>query len=182
MLQPPPLHLGVNHFLCRHMHTYTVRGCRGVGCREGHLSAEQKGLLFLVTGASFLLTWLHQASSQQAPSRGPALALQPPSPHWDTGRHILCTSSIQPAHTLQKFLSHPISCWADQLQLPRWCTGKESVCQGGRCKRHGFNPWVRKIPWRSKWQPSPVFLSGESHGQRSLAGYRATHRVTRSRA
>ena len=34
-----------------------------------------------------------------------------------------------------------------------------------------FNLWVRKIPWRRKWQPTPVFLSGESHGQRSLAGY-----------
>ena len=33
------------------------------------------------------------------------------------------------------------------------------------------NPWVGKIPWRSKWQPTPVFLPGESHGQRSLAGY-----------
>ena len=35
----------------------------------------------------------------------------------------------------------------------------------------GFNPWVRKIPWRKKWQPTPVFLPGESHGQRSLEGY-----------
>ena len=35
-----------------------------------------------------------------------------------------------------------------------------------------FNLWVRKIPWRRKWQPTPVFLSGESHGQRSLVGYR----------
>ena len=34
----------------------------------------------------------------------------------------------------------------------------------------GFDPWVRKIPWRRKWQPTPVFLPGESHGQRSLAG------------
>ena len=34
-----------------------------------------------------------------------------------------------------------------------------------------FNPWVRKIPWREAWQPTPVFLPGESHGQRSLAGY-----------
>ena len=33
------------------------------------------------------------------------------------------------------------------------------------------NPWVEKIPWRRAWQPSPVFLPGESHGQRSLAGY-----------
>ena len=35
----------------------------------------------------------------------------------------------------------------------------------------GFNPWVGKIPWRKKWQHTPVFLPGESHGQRSLAGY-----------
>ena len=35
----------------------------------------------------------------------------------------------------------------------------------------GFNPWVGKIPWRRKWQPTPVFLPGESHGRRSLVGY-----------
>ena len=34
-----------------------------------------------------------------------------------------------------------------------------------------FDPWVRKIPWRRKWQPTPVFLPGESHGQGSLVGY-----------
>ena len=37
--------------------------------------------------------------------------------------------------------------------------------------RHEFDPWVRKIPWRRKWQPTPVFLPGKSHGQRSLGGY-----------
>ena len=47
-----------------------------------------------------------------------------------------------------------------------WLSGKESIW-GRRCR---FNPWVGKIPWR-KWQPTPVFLPGESHGQRSLAGY-----------
>ena len=46
-----------------------------------------------------------------------------------------------------------------------------ALCQR-RHKRHRFEPWVRKIPWRRKWQPTPVFLPGESHGQRSLAGYR----------
>ena len=40
-----------------------------------------------------------------------------------------------------------------------------------QCTRPGFDPWVGKIPWRRKWQPIPVFLPGESHGQRSLAGY-----------
>ena len=49
-----------------------------------------------------------------------------------------------------------------------WCSGKEPACQ---CKRHRFDPWVRKIPWRRKWQPTRVFLPGESHGQGSLAGY-----------
>ena len=38
-------------------------------------------------------------------------------------------------------------------------------------KRHGLDPWVRKIPGRRKWQPTPVFLPGKCHGQRSLAGY-----------
>ena len=41
----------------------------------------------------------------------------------------------------------------------------------GDIKRHGFNTWVRKIPWRSTWQPTPVFLPGEAHGQSSLVGY-----------
>ena len=45
---------------------------------------------------------------------------------------------------------------------------KESACQ---CRRHRFNPWVRKILRRRKWQPTPVFLPGKCHGQRSLAGY-----------
>ena len=35
----------------------------------------------------------------------------------------------------------------------------------------GFDPWVEKIPWRRKWQPAPVFLPGEFHGQRNLVGY-----------
>ena len=50
-------------------------------------------------------------------------------------------------------------------------TGKESSCQCRRRKRLGFDPWVRKIPWRRSWQPTPVFMPGESHGQRSLVGY-----------
>ena len=49
--------------------------------------------------------------------------------------------------------------------------GKESNCQYRRCKRCRFDPWVGKIPWSRKWQTTPVFLPGKSHGQRSLAGY-----------
>ena len=49
-------------------------------------------------------------------------------------------------------------------------SGKEPICQCRRCKKHGFNPWVGKIPWRRIWKPISAFLPGESHGQRSLAG------------
>ena len=52
--------------------------------------------------------------------------------------------------------------------LPWWLSGKESACQHRRCE---FSPWVRKIPWRRKWQPSAVFLPGKSHGQGSLGSY-----------
>ena len=47
-------------------------------------------------------------------------------------------------------------------ELPRWLSGKESACSAGD---------VGSVPWRRKWQPTPVFLSGKSHGQRSLMGY-----------
>ena len=54
-----------------------------------------------------------------------------------------------------------------QNKLPRWLTGKESACQCRRRRRRGFNPWVRKIPRRRKWKPTPVFLPGKFHKKRS---------------
>ena len=53
----------------------------------------------------------------------------------------------------------------------RWPSGKESAYQYRRCKRCGFDSWVRKIPWNRKWQPTPLYLPGKFQGQRSLAGY-----------
>ena len=50
------------------------------------------------------------------------------------------------------------------VNVSLWITAKYSG-------RPGFNPWVRKISWRRKWQPTPVFLPGESHGWKSLVGY-----------
>ena len=50
-------------------------------------------------------------------------------------------------------------------------SGKEPARLCRRCKKLGFDPWVRKIPWRRKWHPTPVFLPGKFYGQRSLAGY-----------
>jgi len=54
--------------------------------------------------------------------------------------------------------------------LPWGLRSKESTCQSRRC---GFNFWDGKIPWRRKWQPTPVFLPRKFQGQRSLAGYSA---------
>ena len=74
-----------------------------------------------------------------------------------------------------------LSNWAqwEESGFPWWLSGRESACWCRRCRRRGFDPWVRKIPWRRKWQPAPVFLPGESHGQGSLVGYSLSgcHRV-----
>ena len=63
---------------------------------------------------------------------------------------------------------HEFSCvWYEEVG-PQWLSCKEPACQ---CMRHGYDLWVGKIPWRREWQPTPVFLPGKSHGQRSLVGY-----------
>ena len=59
----------------------------------------------------------------------------------------------------------------ENMHVPGGTSGKEPTCQCKRSKRLGFNRRVWKIPWRTAWQPSPVFLPGESHGQRSLTGH-----------
>ena len=58
----------------------------------------------------------------------------------------------------------PLHTWS----FPLWLSGKESACNVGDTR---FDPWVGKIPWRRAWQSTPVFLPGESHEERSLAGY-----------
>ena len=50
-----------------------------------------------------------------------------------------------------------------------WRLRWERICL--QCRRPRFSPWLGKIPWRREWLPTPVFLPGELHGQRSLAGY-----------
>ena len=59
-----------------------------------------------------------------------------------------------------------MSYWASQVVL----VVKNPSANAGD-KRCRFDPWVGKIPWRRAWQPTPVFLPGEPHGQRSLVGY-----------
>ena len=71
--------------------------------------------------------------------------------------------------------------------FPGGPNGKESACYCRRCKRPEFDPWDGKFPWRRAWQPTPVFLPEESHGQRSLVGYspqgsRVTHNWAHTQA
>ena len=76
--------------------------------------------------------------------------------------------------------SHSYGRWKSQIEvsselvslrlygLPWWLSQYRTCLQ---CRRPGFNPWVGKIPWRREWQPTPVSLPGESHGERSPTGY-----------
>ena len=56
------------------------------------------------------------------------------------------------------------------LGLPRWLSGKKFACNAGDIMRYGFDPCVGKVPWRRAWKPTPVFLPGESYGQRNPVG------------
>ena len=76
---------------------------------------------------------------------------------WGSRKHQSCSVT---------FRENSLDFITSMKGLPRWFT-----CQRRRWKRHMFDPWVRKIPWRRAWQPTPVFMPGESHGQRSLLGY-----------
>ena len=79
------------------------------------------------------------------------------------------SDAIQPSHPLSSFLLLP-----SIFPSIRVFSNKSVLESGGQrlqCRRLGFNSFIRKIPRRRKWQPTPVFLPGKSHGQRSLAGY-----------
>ena len=65
-------------------------------------------------------------------------------------------------------VTEQLSTAPELLGFPGGARGEEPACQCRRCR---FNPWVRKIPWRRAWQLAPVFLPGESPGQRTLVGY-----------
>ena len=91
-----------------------------------------------------------------------------------TGSEFLLTgrqgeSNFNHSQAIFHSLSHDfVSCYDSLWGFPGDSSGKESDCWHKRCT---FDPWVGKIPERRKWQPIPVFLPGESHGQRSLVCY-----------
>ena len=111
------------------------------------------------------------------------IRMQPPMP---TVAQIHC--SLLKLHTWK---AHMLAMWKHQMwwvqmQRTTHCRPELLPCyfispyslpsgsEGGsclKCRRPGFDPWVGKIPWRGKWQPTPVFFPGKSYGQRSLVSY-----------
>ena len=89
-------------------------------------------------------------------------------PSWPRDRTCISYVSMWDAHIL-RYSMHNLSFW--DLGFPGGNSGKEPSAQWKSLKRQAFYPWVRKIPWRRKWQLTPVFLPGKVHGQRSLAVY-----------
>ena len=84
---------------------------------------------------------------------------------------VISNCSIeQPWKAVSKFYKNKYSViWISGF--PWWLSHREPACQCRRHRRHGFNPWVRKISWRRKWHSTPVSMPENSHEQRSLAGY-----------
>ena len=72
------------------------------------------------------------------------------------------------AYQLLMYINTLISLSSRASPMALW---KRNCLQCMRHRRHGFDPWVGKIPWRRKWQPTPAFLPEKPHGRRRLAGY-----------
>ena len=92
--------------------------------------------------------------------------------HQNTHTHIANTNAFSILHNYPYYLylkhfHHP----QNKTGFQGAATCEESACQFQKHKRHGFDLWVGTIPWSRKWQPTPIFLPGEFHGQRSPAGY-----------
>ena len=83
---------------------------------------------------------------------------------------------IKPLHYHENCIELIKYDYYDNGGLPWWLSNQESACQ---CLRLRFNPWVRKIPWRRKWQPAPVSLCGKSCGQRSLKGHKESAQLSK---
>ena len=83
-----------------------------------------------------------------------------------TGVTLTSLSSLLMEYVRLPFLNF-ISMISCSIHFPDGASGKEPACQCKRYKRHEFDPWVGKSPWRRAWQPTPVFLPRESHGQNS---------------
>ena len=78
-------------------------------------------------------------------------------------KSVHAVTSVQLYYPLDRCTPGPLSMGVSRPE--HW----SGLCR--RCKTCRFDPWVGKIPWRRAWLPPPVFLPGDSRGQRSLVGH-----------
>ena len=98
-----------------------------------------------------------------------------PSPCWCLKQYLTRRRHFSPVNVLNCLRPQSIiTCFnnliINPVGFPGGGSGNEPACQFCRHRRHRFRPWRRKTPWRRTQQPPPVFLPGQSHGQRSLVG------------
>ena len=121
-------------------------------------------------------------ASGRAPARGCSPEFPPPvslSPQWAATAPRLCRGPTNTSRNIVIRLMLTKGNWLGtefSQPSPGGASGEDSSCRCRSCKRHGSDPWLRQIPWRKAWQPTPVFLPGRSHCQRRLAGYRWGHK------
>ena len=118
----------------------------------------------------FTQTHIHRVSDAIQPSH-PLSSPSPPAPN--PSQHQRLFQWVNSSHEVAKVLD--LAVWNITLHkcqsgFPAGTSGKGPTCKCRRCKRCRFDPWVGKIPWNRAWKSTPVFLTGESHGQRGLVG------------
>ena len=133
----------------------------GRGCSE-HFSGTDSLLPTLPSFTFFVL----QTSTSSLP--GTVQGAESTNPMQPRSEMVLALLKSQSSRQ-ERHHARNVNC--EKQGFPGGAGGKEPICQYRRRKGHGFDPWVRKIPWRRKWQPTPVFLPGKFHGQKSLGGY-----------
>ena len=126
------------------------------------------------------LSSVYRLSCSEAWGMFPDQGLNPCPLHWEAESYPLCHQGILSSPILMhvskssSFLRlniialHVYTIFYLSIHLLRWLSWQRVWQQ---CRRPRFDPWIGKIPWRRKWQPTPVFLPRESQGQRGLAGY-----------
>ena len=116
----------------------------------------------------FTLTFHFHALEKEMATHSSVLAERTPGTGEPDG--LPSKGSRRVRHDWSDLAAAAAAAW-NKWSFPGGTSGKEPSCQCRRCKRHGFNPWIKKIPWRRKWRSDPVFLPGKFHRQRSLVGY-----------
>ena len=137
---------------------------------ENHLTSLSFGILVCKVHKTYLLLMGFVMFNQATVSRMPPQSVN--SARGSYSRLLRSRRRIEEEMgRLDPLLASPKQHGSSRSKQRCSASGKELACRFRRRKKRGFDPWGWKSPWRKKMQPTPVFWSGESHGQRSLVGY-----------